>query len=64
MRFIIYSTQLHTWHRLFYDKYDITYVILTSELYIYLELWSKNFSHSVYVKSEAKDGGHWRPKSM
>ncbi len=21
-------------------------------------IWSKNFSHSVYVKSEAKDGGH------
>ena len=21
-------------------------------------IWSKNFSHSAYVKSEAKDGGH------
>ena len=27
-------------------------------------IWSKNFSHSAYVKSEAKDGGHSRPKSM
>ena len=27
-----------------------------SELYIYI--WSKNFSHSAHVKSEAKDGGH------
>ena len=27
-------------------------------------IWSKNFSHSAHVKSEAKDGGHWRPKSM
>ncbi len=27
-------------------------------------IWSKNFSHSAYVKSEAKDGGHWRPKCM
>ena len=27
---------------------------LVSSIYI----WSKNFSHSAYVKSEAKDGGH------
>jgi hypothetical protein len=36
-----------------------------SELYIYI--WSKNFSHSVNEKSEAKwnqDGGHWRPIAL
>ncbi len=36
------------------------HVKTASSIYI----WSKNFSHSAYVKSEAKDGGHWRPKSM
>ena len=30
--------------------------VQASELYIYI--WSKNFSHSAYLKSEAKDGGH------
>ncbi len=37
--------------------------ILTSVSSIYspvssIYIWSKNFSHSAYVKSEAKDGGH------
>ena len=31
-----------------------TQVSSVSSIYI----WSKNFSHSAYVKSEAKDGGH------
>jgi hypothetical protein len=38
----------------------ISYKNPVSSIYI----WSENFSHSAYVKSEAKDGGHWRPKSM
>ncbi len=45
-----------------YDKVIHIYwtdsrVVPVSSIYI----WSKNFSHSAYVKSEAKDGG---PKSM
>jgi hypothetical protein len=34
---------------------------------LYIYIWSKNFSHSVNEKSEAKwnqDGGHWRPIAL
>ena len=49
-----------------HDRHHIRYIlagnlpllVLVSGSELYICIWSKNFSQSVYVKSEAKDGGY------
>ena len=33
-------------------------------MHVFLVSGVRSFSHSAYVKSEVKDGGHGRPKSI